>query len=121
MGIITSLNRQACSISLLQLTEALPSSFSTILCDYAGAFGFFMKSDTNDVGFSTITRSGIAVAGPLCLPKDGVSGAGECFDFASDSNDLFSLQALSYQNNLIGPWMLDSVAEKCVTSECTID
>ena len=78
----------------------------------AVAFGFFMKSDTNDVGFSTVTRSGITVAGPLCLPKDGVSGAGKCFDFASDSNDLFSLQALSYQNNLIGPWILDSVAEK---------
>jgi hypothetical protein len=73
-----------------------------------------MKSDTNVAGFSTLTRSGIAVAGPLCLAKGGVSGAGKCFDFASDSNDLFSSQALTYQNNLVGPWMLDVVAKKCV-------
>ena len=52
------------------------------------------------------------MAGPICLAQDGEAGAGECYQFASGSTDIFSNQALSYQHNLIGPWMLDSVAKE---------
>ena len=75
-------------------------------------YGFFMGKGTVNDGFTSVTRSGIAVAGPLCVAKGGIAGAGQCFDSLSDGLDVTSDQALSYMNNLIGPWILDSVAEK---------
>lgn len=46
------------------------------------------------------------------MAKDGVAGAGECFDFASSAVDLSGDQALSYTHNLLGPWVMDSVVEE---------
>ena len=72
-------------------------------------YGFYMGKRAKTKGYTRITRSGIAVAGPLCMAKDGVSGAGKCYDFASGGSDLFSDQALSYKHNLLAPWMYDAI------------
>ncbi len=74
-------------------------------------YGFYMSKNANADGYTSITRSGIAVAGPLCMAKDGERRAGKCYDFASGGSDLFSDQALTYKYNLLGPWMYDIVKE----------
>ena len=64
-------------------------------------YGFFMGKNTVEDGFTPVTRSAIAVAGPLCVAAGGVAGNGKCYDNAASGLDIASDQALSYMNNLV--------------------
>lgn len=88
-------------------SEALVSAMSSETGQLE--LGFYMGKKTQRKGYTSITRSAISVAGPLCLSKNGVAGAGECFDFASGDLDMFSDQANEYIYNLLGPWLYDVV------------
>ena len=103
-----------CSLLDADLVNAKAAALVAAMDSESGQlqYGFFMRENTASKGYTSITRSAISVAGPLCLSKDGEAGAGECFDFASGDLDMFSEQANEYVFNLIGPWILGKFIEK---------
>ena len=50
-----------------ELVEAMDSESGQL------TYGFYMKKDTQQKGYTSITRSALNVAGPICLSKDGAS------------------------------------------------
>eukprot|EP00614_Pseudopedinella_elastica_P005761 CAMPEP_0172589926 /NCGR_PEP_ID=MMETSP1068-20121228/8449_1 /TAXON_ID=35684 /ORGANISM="Pseudopedinella elastica, Strain CCMP716" /LENGTH=1114 /DNA_ID=CAMNT_0013385597 /DNA_START=196 /DNA_END=3540 /DNA_ORIENTATION=- len=111
-GLVTPGGGWDCKLLDQATVDATANQLAAEVKSEAGqmAYGFFMDKHSPSKGYSKLTRSAIAVAGPLCLASGGEAGAGKCFDFASGGTDLFSDQSLSYSNNLLGPWTVDALA-----------